>query len=47
MMIQFISYFLHNAAILIREPGAKLLHSNEEVEFQAPGGAAAPFGQSN
>ena len=47
MMIQFISYFLHNAAILIREPGAKLLRSNEEVGFQPPGGAAAPFGQSN
>jgi hypothetical protein len=47
MMIQFISYFLRNAAILIREPGAKLLHSNEEVEFQAPGGGSALFGQSN
>ena len=46
MMMQFISYFLHNAAILFREPGAKLLRSNEEVGFQASGGPVAPFGQS-
>ena len=31
MMIQFISYFLHNAAILLREPGAKLYQTEQEV----------------
>ncbi|SVB25552.1 uncharacterized protein METZ01_LOCUS178406, partial [marine metagenome] len=31
MMMQFISYFLHNAAILIREPGAKLYQPEQEA----------------
>ena len=31
MMIQFISYFLHNAAILLREPGAKLYQTEQEA----------------
>jgi len=49
MMIQFISYFLHNAAILIREPGAKLLRSNEADGLKAPSGGAllSPVSQTN
>ena len=31
MMIQFISYFLQNAAILLREPGAKLYQPEQEA----------------
>ena len=31
MMIQFISYFLHNAAILLQEPGAKLYQPEQEA----------------
>ena len=31
MMIQFISYFLHNAAILLQEPGAKLYQTEQEA----------------
>ena len=31
MMIQFISYFLHNAAILLQEPGAKLYLPEQEA----------------
>jgi hypothetical protein len=31
MMMQFISYFLQNAAILLREPGAKLYQPEQEA----------------
>ena len=31
MMIQFISYFLQNAAILLREPGAKFYQPEQEA----------------
>jgi len=31
MMMQFISYFLHNAAILLQEPGAKLYQPEQEA----------------
>mgnify|MGYP002839453333 CR=1 FL=1 len=36
MMIQFISYFLLNAAILIDEPGAKLHLGDDGIGFQMP-----------